>query len=402
MNASEIKPGLFYLGVKNPTLRVFDIVMRTDYGTTYNSYLIKDNQNALIETAHHSFFDLYVEHIKNIISLDEIHYIILNHTEPDHSGSLNELVKLCPNATVVCSLPASIYLKSITNNPNINYRVVKTGDIINLGKNSLQFILAPFLHWPDTMFTYCKSLSTVFTCDFLGAHYCEDATIDSKIHYAEKYKHGFLHYYADIFSPFKKYVLEGLNKLEQLSFDMACVSHGPILTSNGFLDYAIKTYKELSTQLNANPKSIPVFYCSAYGFTRKLANFAVDEIRKNVPNSITNSYDIIENDINELIKLMNESDCFFIGSPTINRDAVPPVWNLLAHIDAINSVKKPIGVFGSFGWSGEAVPSIIARLSQIKVNPINIGLKVSFNPSNTDEINMRAYTNDVLSAAGLI
>ncbi|MDR0751905.1 MAG: FprA family A-type flavoprotein [Christensenellaceae bacterium] len=399
MKKYELKPGLFYVGIKNPTLRTFDIVMRTDYGTTYNSYLIKDEKNALIETAHHSFFDSYIESVQEIVDLNTIDYIILNHTEPDHSGSLNNLVKLCPHATVVCTTPASIYLKAITNNSAIKFQIAKNGDTISLGRNSLQFILAPFLHWPDTMFTYCSEMSTVFTCDFLGAHYCEDAIVDSKIHYVNKYKHGFLNYYNDIFSPFKKHVLEGLKKLSGLPFDMACVSHGPVLTSSGLLNYAMDSYYALSnTVMPQTPKITPVFYCSAYGFTRKIADAIVKEINKISSDYNCQSYDIIEHDMNMLIKLMNESVGFLIGSPTINRDTVPPVLSLLSHIDAINSAKKPVGVFGSYGWSGEAIPTIVARLSSIKLNPINSGLKINFNPSISDDDQIKAYAKDFTDA----
>lgn len=229
MAFQKIKEDIYSVGVLNPNLRVFDIIMQTEYGTSYNSFLIRDEKSALVETAHLGFFDEYLEHIREICDIKDIDYIILNHTEPDHSGSVGKLLELNPDITVVGTAATVKYLENIAN-CDFKRMVVKEGDTLNLGKRTLKFIPAPFLHWPDSMFTYSEYDKTVFTCDFLGAHYCEPNMLDSKIHYKDAYESAFAYYYQAIFGPFKKYVLAGLDKLEKLDFDTVCTSHGPILT----------------------------------------------------------------------------------------------------------------------------------------------------------------------------
>jgi flavorubredoxin len=392
-----LKPGLYSVGVLNPNMRVFDIVMRTDYGTSYNSYIVKDEKTALIETCHKTFFDEYLQNIREVTELEDIDYIVLSHTEPDHSGALAELTRLCPKAKIVCTKAASIYLKNITNNEAFDAMTVKDGDVISLGGVELKFILAPFLHWPDTMFTYIEKLSSVVTCDFLGAHYCEPRMLDTLISYPEKYKSARKEYYNAIMSPFKPYVLAGIEKLEKLDFDMALTSHGPVITKGGLLDESVALYKEWSQKEERDYLLVPIFYCSAYGYTENLAYTAKKTIAELLPSARVNVYNIIEHDICELTAILNASDAFMIGSPTINKDAVPPIWELLSHVDAINNQKKPAGVFGSFGWSGEAVPSIAARLNGLRIKVVGEGFRCNFTPSETDLAGMREYTTAFVS-----
>jgi|AGTN01.2.fsa_nt_gi Uncharacterized flavoproteins len=398
MSFLQLKPGLYSVGVLNPNLRVFDVVMKTEYGTSYNSFLIKDEKIALVEASHRTFFKEFLENVGEVTPAESVDYIILNHTEPDHSGALSLIAENFPKAKIVCSKAASIYLKKITNK-ELDLLVVKDGDTLSLGKTNLKFISAPFLHWPDTMFTYAENLGAVFTCDFLGTHYCEPNMIDSRVTYPAKFLYAVKVYYDAIMSPFKQYVLKGLEKLEGLKFDTVLVSHGPILTGNGLLPEIKKLYKEWSAE-KKNGLSIPVFYVSAYGFTKKLANEAVKVIKSALPDVKCEAYDIIENDIGALASLMNASDGFLVGSPTINKAALPPVWDLLSRLDVINAQKKAVGVFGSYGWSGEAVPSIIGSLAPLRVKVIGEGFKANFNPNGTEIEGMREYVKTFLKEIG--
>jgi Uncharacterized flavoproteins len=380
---NKISDSVYYVGVFNPNLRVFDIVMKTDFGTSYNSYIVKAQKTALIEACHASFFDSYVENIKKVCDLDSIDYIILNHTEPDHTGSLDELLKLIPNAKIVCSKAASIYLKNITNRDNLNFVIAKDNDELDLGGKKLKFINAPFLHWPDSMFTYLEDEGVLFTCDFLGAHYCEPYVFDYKIKFDDKYQLALKNYYDAIFGPFKNYVVDGLNKICDLKFDFVCTSHGPVLTKNK-LDYVIEKYGLWSLPHKNSVKTIPIFYCSAYGNTLKLAQKIKEGIISQISDANVQIYNIIDYDMGFLHAQLNLSDAFLIGTPTINRDAVPPIWNLLSGIDAINNQKKSVAVFGSFGWSGEAVKFINDRLRNLKLNVFGDGFKVNFVPSEKE------------------
>ena len=155
MSAVKVLDGVYSVGAMNPSMRVFDIVMRTEYGTTYNSYLVKGtDKTALVEGCHKTFHQQFLANIEEICPLNEIDYIILNHNEPDHSGAVGEVLRHNPNAEVYCTQAGSLYIKGITNLPDMKLHVVKDGEELSLGGKTFRFLSAPFLHWPDSMFTY--------------------------------------------------------------------------------------------------------------------------------------------------------------------------------------------------------------------------------------------------------
>lgn len=385
MPAVKITDSIYSVGILNPNMRVFDIVMTTDYGTSYNSYVVKgSSKNVLIESCHKTFFHHYLNNIREVIEPSDIDYIVLNHNEPDHSGCLAQLLEYAPTATIVTSRAGSIYLKNITNEANLNVQVVKDGDTLDIGGKSLRFINAPFLHWPDSMFTWIEEEKTLFSCDFFGAHYCEPYTFDYNMVYPEKYETAFKGYYDAIFGPFKPYVLSGLKKIKDLPIETVCSSHGPIITNNGRLDYVREKYNEWSQPFINEQITVPIFYTSAYGNTGLIAENIRLGILDAIPNADVCTYDMIKHDMNELSVLLNRSTAFALGSPTINGDAVAPAWLLLSHVDAVNNRKKPALVFGSYGWSGEAVPNLSARLTGLKMSLFGDGYKVCFVPSEQD------------------
>ena len=382
----ELKKGIYEIGALDPTLRVFDIIMTADYGTSYNSYLVKgEKKTALIEACHSKFYDQYLDHIRAICDPKDIDTIVLNHNEPDHTGAMARLLLEVGDATVYTTQSGALFIKAITNDPKIKIQIVRDGDILDLGGKTLQFVTAPFLHWPDSMFTYIKEDEVVFTCDFLGSHYCEPYLYDHKIQDTNAFDHAFKNYYTAIFDPFKPYVLKGLLKLDALTFDMVLPSHGPVLTKgeNGQLDQALANYLAWSTIIPREKKCIPIFYTSAYGHTQALAESLAQGVRETVDAEVV-TYDIIKHDMAELAHIINHCDGFGIGSPTINRDAVKPVWDLINTIDAINCGKRPFVAFGSYGWSGEGVANLTQRLVGLKCKPIDAGFRNIFTPTEDD------------------
>lgn len=385
MSAIKITDRIYSVGVQNPDLEIFDIVMPTRFGTSYNSFIVKgDDKIALIEACHADFFDAYKANIESVVDPSEIDFIIDNHTEPDHSGALAALTELCPNAQIVATAVGANYLKNITNNSALNVRAVKDGEQLDLGGATLRFVVAPMLHWPDSMMTYCPEEKALFPCDFLGAHYSFEPMFDTKIRDLADYRSALKDYFDAIFGPFKPFVAAGLAKIAALDIKYVCNSHGPVLTKAGQLDYAIECYKEWSKVVRNDPKRIPIFYCSAYGCTAALAAKIRDGVLSVLPSAECKLYNIIDYDIATLAAELNGSNAFAIGSPTLNADAVAPVWNLIACVDAINIKKRPVAVFGSYGWSGEAVPALMARLNTLKLNVIGEGLKACFVPSEAD------------------
>lgn len=381
----KITDGIYSVGIKNPALRVFDIVMTTDYGTTYNSYIVKGNdKTALIDSCHPRFFNQYLENIQEVVPVEKIDYIVCNHTEPDHSGVMARILAANPDAVVLATTAGSNYLKNITNCADLKVQVVKDGQTVDLGGKTLKFLVAPNLHWPDSMFTWIEEDKTLFPCDFLGSHYCEVYDFDTSVTYGEKYESAFKGYYDAIFGPFPSFVQKGLDKIKDLDIRFACPSHGPVLTPGCRLEYAMEQYRQWSTPVQRENKLIPVFYCTAYGNTEKIANSIREGILSVLPNAECVCFNLIENDMGQMHGLINAADAVAIGSPTINREAVPPVWILLAGVDAINSGKKPALVFGSYGWTGEAVPNLIQRLTALKMKVFGEGMKVAFVPSEED------------------
>ena len=387
----KILDGIYEVGALNPAMRVFDIVMETDYGTSYNSYLVRGKEKtALIDVCHRSFFEPYLANIREVCDPREIDYIVLNHNEPDHTGALAELLPELGEVTIYTSQAGSIYIKAITNRQDLCIHVVKDGETLDLGGKTLRFVSAPFLHWPDSIFTYLPEDRVVFTCDFLGAHYAEPYTFDYNMAYPEKYDQAFKGYYDAIFGPFKKYVQAGLQKLEALDFDMVLPSHGPVLTEDTMLGTAIAKYRSWSAPVQRDKKLAVVFYTSAYGNTKRMAVEIWHGLLEGNQKLDTRFCDLNEHPMGVMRALLNECDAFAVGTPTINRDAVPPVWELLAGMDAINSPKRPCAVFGSFGWSGEGCPNVASRLQSLKCSLVEEPLRATFVPTQEDLEKARA------------
>ncbi len=396
MPSKKITGSVDYVGILNPNMRVFDIIMRTDFGTSYNAYVIKGgNKTALVETVHLDFFESYLENIAECCDLKQVDYLIMNHNEPDHSGAIARLLEINPDITVVVSQAGALYLKNITNRSDIKVQVVKDGDTLDLGGGKvLRFINAPFLHWPDSMFTYLEDEKLLFSCDFFGAHFCEPLIWDYKTSYTKSYEEAFKGYYDAIFGPFKPYVVKGLEKTDGLDIDIVCPSHGPVLTKQGRLSYVRDMYRTWSAPQTKTKKSIPIFYCSAYGNTALLADAIAEGVRTVLPDAEVEVLNVIEHDMAQLGAKLNASDAFLLGSPTLNRDAVAPIWILLAHIDAVNIAKRPAAVFGSYGWSGEALANLSDRLKGLKVNLFEQQFKVVFVPTAEDLEKAKAFGQD--------
>lgn len=398
----KIVNGIYDVGVLDPNLRIFDVIMKTEFGTSYNAYIVKGSEKtALIETVHKSFFSAYIEQIEEIVDLSDVDYLVMNHNEPDHSGSIAQLLQRYPNITVLASQAGCAYLKNIVNLPGMQIKTVRDGDTVSLGDKTLQFLIAPFLHWPDSMFTWVPEEKVLFSCDFLGTHYCEPQLLDERVVYPEYYWASLQNYYDAIFAPFGAYVTKGLDKISGLDIRFACPSHGPVLTKEGFLPEVIRRYRNWCRPARQGQTSIPIFYCSAYGNTAQLAEAIAKGIREVLPHAAVECFNIIEHNMEALQKRLNESTAFLLGSPTINRDALSPLWVLLAHVDAIRIPKRPAAVFGSYGWSGEATGSLAARLQTLKADVFEKQFRIVFVPTEEDLVAAREFGKEFAAATGI-
>lgn len=390
MSAIKLKEGVWSVGVLNPALRVFDIVMEAKYGTSYNAYLVTGEKNVLIETVHAEYFEEYVDNITSVLPLDQIDYLIMNHNEPDHSGSVGMLMERCPNLKIISTMAGEKYMSAVANRP-LPVQVVKAGDTLDLGGGKvLHFIIAPMLHWPDSMFTWDPADKIAFTCDFLGCHFCEPTMLDKNMHDIAAYEGEFYNYYGGIFSPFKPYVLKGLDLLPA-DAEMVCPSHGPVLTDR--LSWAKDEYRRLSTAPAKSAKSAAVIYASAYGCTKALAEAAAEALKADGLN--VTCLDFVTAGLPACAAAANEADVLLVGAPTINRDAPKGIWDVVTSIDAINTKGRAAGAFGSFGWSGEAAGMLLTRLGQLKFSIPEAPFRVTFNPTDEDKKAMVDYARSV-------
>lgn len=396
MGSIKLKENLYSVGVLNPGLRVFDIIMASPYGTSYNAYLLTGEKNALVETVHLDYWEEYRANIESILPLEKIDYLIMDHNEPDHSGSVSKLLELCPNLTVICTQAGRKHLEDITNQ-KFNCRVVKQGDTLDLGSRTLEFIPAPMLHWADSMFTWSPADKALFTCDFLGAHYCEPTMLDTSVHYRQAWIGQAKYYYDCIFSPFAPYVRAGLDKIYALSAvpEMICTSHGPCLTSH--IGGAIGLYREWSA-IHEHAHFAAVLYCSAYGCTEKLAQAAAEALKAR--GFAVELRDVTFTPLAETAALANDCALLAVGAPTINRDAPKAIWDVLASIDAINSKGKPAFVFASYGWSGEAAEMLRTRLQQLKFNVADQSVRAIFTPTAADLAAVKALAEEAAGKLG--
>ncbi|HSG67326.1 MAG TPA: FprA family A-type flavoprotein [Bacteroidales bacterium] len=378
-NVLEITPDVHWIGVLDHDIVTFDVVMETKYGTTYNSYFINAEKKAVVETTKEKFWDDYIAKIRKLTDPAEIEYIILNHTEPDHSGNLMKLLALAPNATVVGSGNAIRYLNDIFE-PGFKHMIVKDGETLSLGNKTLRFISAPNLHWPDTMYTYLEEDKVLFSCDSFGSHFCHDAMYDDKV---GDFSDAFKYYFDVILKPFSKFMLKAIDKIRPLEISAICTGHGPILRSQWkkWVDASEKYAKEALEYPEDNRVFIP--YVSAYHKTGVIAESIAEGLKK-VEGIKVEICDIETLPLGELDAMMAHCKAVIVGSPTINQNILLPIYKLFSVINPIRDKKKLAGGFGSYGWSGEGELIIGNNLKNLKLNYFGEGIFVKFSPGAED------------------
>ena len=375
----KIADNVYYVGVSNPTLRVFDIIMATEYGTTYNSYLVKGSEKtALIDGAHKGFENLFIENVEAITDFKSIDYLVVNHTEPDHSGAIRLVIEHNPDIVVYGTAACLKNLDNIVRMP-FNRVAVKDGDQLALGGKTLTFCVSPNIHWPDTMMTYLAEDKILFSCDFLGAHYAEPTMYVHKAYKKDLYEKEFKVYYDAIMGPFAKFVLRALDRIKDLDIALVCPSHGPMIAGDD-INVAMDTYRQWATPEVKDAKTVAIYYVSAYGYTRQMCQYLADKLTEK--GASVSAFDVIKTDAADIAAHL-EDDCLVFGSPTLNRAALKPVMDVISTIDAVNAAGRPFATLGCFGWSGEACAQLNERASSIKMKQVGESVRSQFTP--TDE-----------------
>ena len=379
----DVTQDVKWIGVLDYDIRSFDIVMHTEYGTTYNSYFINAEKKAVVEVAKEKFSETYFAKLKSVTNLEDIEYIILDHAEPDHSGSLRLLLNLVPSVTVVGSGNAIRYLEDIV---NVSFKslVVKDGDTLSLGNKTLKFISAPNLHWPDSIYTLLVEDRILFTCDSFGAHYCSSVMYSE---FNEVYNEAFKYYFDVILKPFSRFLLRAIDKIKHLELDFICPGHGPIHQKNlkKAIDLSEKyasSYLQLVT--GARQRNILIAYVSAYGYTKEAAELIEAGILETEDINVDIT-DIENISLDELESKIISSDAILVGSPTINQSTLMPVYKLFALINPLRDKGKYGGAFGSYGWSGESPRIILENLRLLKLKIFEDTAAFLFSPEGSKE-----------------
>ena len=383
--AVALSDRVHWIGALDPNLRIFDIILKTANGTTYNAYIIRGSEGvAIVDTVKEGFAADFFARLESVADYSEIKVIVLNHLEPDHTGALPELMRRAPQAQLFISQKAQSMLKGLLKQDVLSYTPVVTGDSISLGDRCLQFLHTPYLHWPDTQCTYCPEEAFLFSGDVFGCHFCDNRLFNDQV---GDFRFSFEYYYAHIMRPFKEYVLRALVLIQPLELKLIAPSHGPILRDQpqGYIQrYQQMSKPALRSEINPNQKTLLIFYISSYGNTRRMAE-AIYEGAMEVDDVRVSLYDLEGGEVAPFVDLIEEADGLILGTPTINGDAVKPIWDLLSSLTVVNLKTKLGGVFGSYGWTGEGVRLVEDRLRGLKLRVPIPGLRVKLIPTE-DEI----------------
>lgn len=389
--AVALSERVHWVGSFDPNLRTFDIILKTANGTSYNAYVVRGSAGvAVIDTVKEGFADDFFARLESIADYSEITVIVLNHLEPDHTGALPELMRRAPKAQLFISQKAQSMLKGLLKQDQLSFTPVLTGDSVSLGDRTLQFLHTPYLHWPDTQCAYLPEEQMLFSGDVFGCHFCDKRLFNDRV---GDFRFSFEYYYAHIMRPFKEYVLRALELIEPLPLKLIAPTHGPILRDHP--DRYILRYHQLSSpvlhsELSPNQKTLLIFYISSYGNTRRMAE-AIYQGAMQVEDVRVSLYDLEGGEVAPFVDLIEEADGLILGTPTINGDAVKPIWDLLSSLAVVSLKSKLGGVFGSYGWTGEGVRLVEDRLRGLKLRVPIPGLRVKLIPTDDEIIECRAF-----------
>ena len=361
--------------------------LSTMEGSSYNSYLIRDKKTVLIDTVWGPYDTEFVNRLKEEIDLKEIDYIVMNHNESDHSGTLPALMREIPNTPIYCPKKGESILRGLYHQ-DWNYVNVKTGDELEIGDSKLVFVEASMLHWPDTMMTYMTGDNILFSNDVFGQHYASEMLYDDMddisklLHEAEKY-------YTNIITPFSTFVTKKLAEVQgmNLKIDLVAPSHGIIWREN--IGLIMDLYAKWAN--NYQEDQITLIYDTMWQSTRKMAEAIAEGIQQASPNTTIKLLNAVKNDKNDILVEVFKSKAILVGSPTINNGFSYAIAGILEMIKGLKFKNKKAASFGSYGWSGEAAKLIKEFLEESKFAIVNDGIRVNWAPDQENIEQLREY-----------
>lgn len=366
---------VYWVGTVDWSLRHFHgHELSTHRGSSYNSYLIKDQKTALVDTVWGPFENDFLEKVSNLTELSKIDYIVINHSEPDHSGALPALMRHIPQATVIVSKQGA---QSVPGHyhQQWNFQPVGNGEHISLGNNQLVFLEAPMLHWPDSMFTYLTGHNILMPNDAFGQHYATAFRFNDQVNQQELYQEA-LKYYANILTPFSKLVLKKIEEVLAMNIPvhMIAPSHGVIWRDNPL--QIVTNYQKWAQQ--EPEQSAVILYDTMWEGTQAMAFAIADGLaEKAIPHKL---FHMAVSDRNDIITEIFKSRAIILGSPTLNKGLLPTMMPILEDIRGLNFQNKIGAAFGTYGWSGESVDLIEEHLNRSHIPLAAGGVKAKWQP----------------------
>jgi len=356
MTVKEIKKGIYSVGAIDWDRRLFDELIPLPDGTSYNAYLIQGkSKTALIDTVDPTKESELVNNLKEL-GIKQIDYIIPNHAEQDHSGVIPKILELYPMAKVVTNPKCKEFLKDLLLIPDDKFQVVNDKDTLSVGERTLEFIIAPWVHWPETMFTYLKEDKILFPCDLFGSHF---ATSDLYVHNEAKVYESAKRYYAEIMMPFRTNIQKHIEKLKNYQIDMIASSHGPIYNNPEFI---LNAYRDWISDNVKNEVVLP--YVSMHGSTKKMVDYFIDTLIKR--NITVKPFNLTRTDIGELAIALVDTATVILATPTVLVGPHPSAVYATYLLNALRPKLKFISVIGSYGWGGKMLEQIKGMLTNIK------------------------------------
>lgn len=382
----EIKNNIFYCGLNDCDRKIFDELIPLEHGTSYNSYLVKGSEKiAIIDTMYPPFTERYLSSLDEN-NIDRVDYIIQNHGEQDHSGSIPALLEKYPEAVVLTNSKVANNIKSMLHVPDNRIREIVDGEEVSLGDKTLKFIFAPGVHWPDTMFTYLKEDNVICTCDFLGAHYTFDNVFAVE---SEELKNSAKRYYAEIMMPFRIMCKRYTKMIKEMNVDMIMPSHGPVHAKP---DYILDLYADWTAD---EPKNLVVLpYVSMYESTKEMIDYLAERLEEK--GIQTFKFDVIRGDLGDLAMSLVDAATVVIGVPMVLAGPHPAMVNIAYLASVLRPKTKFAALLGSYGWGGNLFGLIGEILKPLKLEIVSDPLEVKGKPTalefdKLDDLAQRIY-----------
>ena len=373
----RVKEGIFWTGHIDWKLRSFHGYL-TPLGSTYNAYVIVDQKPAVIDTVKSYGFKDMLKGLKRVVDPEKIEYIISNHTEMDHSGSIKALLDLCPKATVVCSPKGK---EGLTRHfkKDWNFKVVTSGEELSLGGRTLRFFPVPMVHWPDSMVTYCPQEKILFSNDAFGQHFASDYRFADEANRETIFKEA-TKYYANIVLPYGAQVLKALDALSGLDIEMICASHGLIWRTEENIKKIVSLYRKWAS--HQADSGVVIVYDSMWHSTETMA-FRLAQITENagIPVKLFN---LQATHISDIIPEVMLNKCLMVGTPALNNQVLPTVGAFLIYLKGLKPKNRLAFTFGSYGWSKKAFLELEVSLKEAGMELVAEGKYFRYIPEESE------------------